>query len=42
VPAAIARLKSDLQKLDGALIASPQCTALNVRLVTAGQGQTGS
>ena len=42
VPAAIARLKSDLQKLDGALIASPECTALNVHLVTVGEGQTGS
>jgi hypothetical protein len=39
VPAAIARLKSDLQKLDGALILSQECTALNVRLVTAGEGQ---
>ena len=41
VPAAIARLKSDLQKLDGAAIVSPECTALNVHLVTAGGGQTG-
>jgi hypothetical protein len=42
VPAAIARLKSDLQKLDGASIVSPECTALNVHLVTAGEGQNGS
>lgn len=39
VPAAIARLKADIQKLDGALILSSECTALNVRLVTAGEGQ---
>jgi hypothetical protein len=42
VPPAIARLKADLRKLDSALIASPECTALNVHLVTAGGGQTGS
>ncbi|MES1207934.1 MAG: hypothetical protein ABUS79_18525 [Pseudomonadota bacterium] len=36
VPPAIARLKADLQKLDAAMIASPACTALNVRLTTAG------
>ncbi|HVT07755.1 MAG TPA: hypothetical protein VHO67_09860 [Polyangia bacterium] len=35
-PAGIARLKADLQKLDTELIASPECAALNVNLVTAG------
>jgi hypothetical protein len=38
VPAAIARLKADLEALDGALILSPECTALNVPLKTAGSG----
>ena len=38
VPAAIARLKQDIQKLDAALIASPECTALNVPLRTVGGG----
>ncbi len=38
VPAAIARLKADLQKLDVGLILSPECAALNVHLVTAGAG----
>ncbi len=41
VPAAIARLKSDLQKLDRASIVSPECTALNVHLLTVGNGQSG-
>jgi hypothetical protein len=38
VPPAIARLKADLQALDGALILSPECTALSVQLRTAGNG----
>lgn|SRR5450631_772237 len=38
VPAPIARLKADLQALDGALILSPECTALGVHLKTAGNG----
>ncbi len=36
VPAAIARLKEDIQKLDTALITTPECTALAVGLRTAG------
>ncbi|HXJ21058.1 MAG TPA: hypothetical protein VMT03_12570 [Polyangia bacterium] len=38
VPAAIARLKADLQTLDGVLILSPECAALNVHLKVAGNG----
>lgn len=38
VPPAIARLKADLQALDGELIASPECQALGVRLKVAGNG----
>ena len=37
-PPAIARLRADLQKLDAAMIASPECTGLNVHLTTAGAG----
>jgi hypothetical protein len=36
VPAAIARLKADLQKLDGALILTAECAALNAQLHVAG------
>jgi hypothetical protein len=38
VPAPIARLKADLEALDGALTLTPECTALNVHLKTAGSG----
>jgi hypothetical protein len=36
VPAAIARLKSDLGKMDAAMILSAECAALSVNLTTAG------
>ena len=38
IPAAISRLMADVESLDSALIASPECAALNVRLRTAGTG----
>lgn len=39
IPAAIARLKADLQALDSGLITSPECAALNAPLKTAGTGR---
>ncbi len=36
VPAGIARLKADLQKLDGAMILTAECTALGAQLHVAG------